>query len=99
MLEIRQTETFRNWLFQLTDVKAAARIQARIDRFSLGNPGDTKSVGEGIHEMRIDHGPGYRVYYLRRGRIVVVLLCGGDKSTQERDIKRAKKLAGALKET
>lgn len=98
MLEIRQTDVFRNWLLQLSDIRAAARIQARIDRFALGNAGDTKSVGDGVHEMRIDHGPGYRVYYVRRGRVVVILLCGGDKSTQERDIVRAKRIARELKE-
>lgn len=98
MLEIRQTDVFRRWLLSLSDIRAAARIQARIDRLALGNPGDAKSVGEGIHEMRIDHGPGYRIYYTRRSRVVVILLCGGDKSTQERDIIRAKRIAGDLKE-
>jgi len=96
MIEIRQTQLFRDWLSQLADVNAAARVQARIDRLALGNAGNTKSVGEGIHEMRIDYGPGYRVYYTWRGRVLVILLCGGDKRTQDKDIKRAKAMAKEL---
>jgi putative addiction module killer protein len=77
----------------LKDRLAKARIEARIRRMSLGNPGDAKSVGEGVSEMRIDHGPGYRVYFMRRGPLLIVLLCGGDKSTQDQDIVQAKALA------
>ena len=98
MYEIRQTEIFRNWLTHLTDLRAKARIQARIDRLALGNPGDVKTVGEGISELRIDSGPGYRVYFTRRGRVLVILLCGGDKDSQDRDIKRAKALAAHIGE-
>jgi putative addiction module killer protein len=82
MLEIRQTETFAVWFRNLRDRRARARIQVRIDRLSLGNPGDAKPVGEGVSELRIDYGPGYRVYFIRRGERVIVLLAGGDKRTQ-----------------
>lgn len=98
MIDVRQTDAFRNWLRKLRDDKAAARIIARMRRLEQGNPGDAKPIGGGVLEMRIDYGPGYRVYYARRGPIVVVLLCGGDKRTQARDIERAKALAGALTE-
>jgi len=90
MIEIRQTETFAAWLDGLRDVQAVARIEVRIRRLSLGNPGDVKPVGEGVSELRIDYGPGYRVYFIRRGTLVVLLLCGGDKRTQDRDIAAAK---------
>ncbi len=93
MTEVRQTEEFSGWLHRLRDAGAVARIVARIRRMELGNPGDAKSVGQGILEMRIDHGPGYRIYYVHRGAQIVILLCGGDKRTQQRDIKRAQKLA------
>lgn len=93
MIEVRQTEIFATWLAGLRNGEARARIAARIRRLSLGNPGDVKSVGGGVSEMRIDHGPGYRVYFTRRGNVVVVLLCGGDKRTQDRDIERAVRLA------
>jgi putative addiction module killer protein len=89
MLTIRTTEIFDDWYHSLKDRVAMRRIQARIERLSMGNPGDTNSVGSPIVEMRIDHGPGYRVYYVQRGEVVVILLSGGDKSTQERDIKSA----------
>jgi putative addiction module killer protein len=79
-------------LRELRDARAVARIAVRIDRMALGNPGDVKAVGEGVSEMRIDHGPGYRLYFVRRGTEVIVLLCGGDKSTQDRDIAAAKAL-------
>ena len=97
-VELLKTDVFDRWLSKLRDVRAAARVQARLDRLALGNPGDVKSVGEGVVEMRIDYGPGYRVYYVRRGLLVIVLLCGGDKSTQEKDIARAKQMARTLKE-
>lgn len=89
MLEIFRSETFDGWLRELRDIRARARIEARILRLSQGNPGDVKSVGSGVSEMRIDCGPGYRVYFARRGPLVVVLLCGGDKRTQDADIQRA----------
>jgi putative addiction module killer protein len=98
MIEVRQTETFAQWLHDLADVRAKARIAARIDRLALGNPGDVAPIGEGISELRIHHGPGYRVYYLQRGRVLVVLLCGGDKSSQVADIKVAKRLARELED-
>jgi putative addiction module killer protein len=98
MLEIVKSETFDSWFSGLRDRKARARIAARIDRLSHGNPGDVKPVGSGVSEMRIDYGPGYRVYFTRRGPIVIVLLCGGDKRTQATDIKRAIQIAGDWKE-
>ena len=93
MLEVRQTDVFTAWFAGLRDRKARARITARIRRLSLGNPGDVKSVGGGVSEMRIDYGPGYRVYFVGRGDVVVILLCGGDKRRQDRDIARALELA------
>jgi putative addiction module killer protein len=93
MLEIFRSETFDRWLRELRDIRARARIEARILRLSRGNPGDVKPVGSGVSEMRIDYGPGYRVYFTRRGPLVVLLLCGGDKRTQTADIKRAIKIA------
>lgn len=97
MLEVRQTTAFRDWLDELKDSRARERIAQRIVRLQAGLLGDAKFF-EGIGELRVDHGPGYRVYFVRRGRIVVVLLCGGDKSTQRRDIERAKALASGLEE-
>jgi putative addiction module killer protein len=96
MIEVRQTEIYSEWFDDLRDRQARARINARIRRFSLGNPGDVKPVGEGVSEMRIDYGPGYRVYFVRRGQTIVVLLAGGDKHTQDRDIKTALALARGL---
>ena len=93
MLDVRQTAEFTDWFAKLRDVKARAAILARIRRFALGNPGDVKLVGDGVSEMRINHGPGYRVYFMRKGAVVIVLLCGGDKGSQDRDIARAKRLA------
>lgn len=93
MLEILRSETFDGWLRELRDIRARARVEARILRLSQGNPGDVKSVGSGVSEMRIDYGPGYRVYFTRRGPLVVLLLCGGDKRTQDADIKRAIQIA------
>jgi putative addiction module killer protein len=96
MIEIRETDAFRNWMTGLRDSRTKARIAARIDRLALGNPGDVEPVGEGVSELRIHFGPGYRVYFARRGPVLIVLLCGGDKSTQARDIKAAKALAAML---
>lgn len=93
MVEVRQTDVFADWFAGLRDREARARITARIRRLSLGNPGDVKPVGRGVSEMRIDYGPGYRVYFVQRGNTVVVLLCGGDKRHQDRDIARALELA------
>jgi putative addiction module killer protein len=98
MTEIRRTAFFLRWLRELRDVHARARIQIRIDRLSLGNPGDVMPVGEGVSEMRIDYGPGYRVYFAQRGKTVIVLLCGGNKQTQVEDIARAKNLAKEWKD-
>ena len=96
MVEIRQTETFARWLADLRDGRARMRINARIRRMSIGNPGDVRPVGEGVSEMRIDYGPGYRVYFVQRGAAVVILLAGGDKRTQDRDIATARALAREL---
>jgi putative addiction module killer protein len=96
MLAVRQTVEFSDWLRRLKDANAVARIIGRIRRMELGNPGDTRSVGQSILEMRIDYGPGYRIYYVHRGAQIVLLLCGGDKRTQQRDIKRAQKLVETL---
>lgn len=93
MLEVRRTAEFLDWLTALRDVQARARIAKRIDRIAMGNLGDTKPVGEGMSELRFTFGPGYRVYCTRQGDVVVILLCGGDKGSQERDIERAKALA------
>jgi putative addiction module killer protein len=93
MIEIRQTDVYSRWFNELLDRQARARINARIRRLSLGNPGDVKPVGEGVSELRIDYGPGYRVYFVQRGQTLVVLLAGGDKHTQDRDIKTALELA------
>lgn len=98
MLQIQQTETYAKWFAGLRDRVARARIDIRIRRLSLGNAEDAKPVGEGISEMRVDHGPGYRVYFIQRGEVVIVLLAGGNKSTQNRDIRNAKALAKDLKE-
>lgn len=95
-MRIDSTEAFANWLDGLHDLRARARIQARVERLATGNPGDVKPVGEGVSELRIDYGPGYRVYYTQRGDVLIILLCGGDKRTQATDIKTAKKLAGGL---
>ena len=89
MIEIRKTNHFAKWIDSLQDIRARARIQARIERLAMGNPGDVKPVGEGISEMRIDYGPGYRVYFIQHKQSVIILLAGGDKSTQARDIKTA----------
>lgn len=96
MPEVRQTEVYARWFEDLRDRQARARIVARIRRLSLGNPGDVKAVGDGVLELRIDHGPGYRVYFVHRGRDIVILLAGGDKRTQDRDIRLARGLAREL---
>jgi putative addiction module killer protein len=96
MIEVRQTEEYSEWFANLRDKQARARINARIRRLSLGNPGDVKPVGEGVSELRIDYGPGYRVYFLQRGREVVILLAGGDKRTQQKDIQKALELVHNL---
>jgi putative addiction module killer protein len=96
MPEVRQTEISARWLAGLHDDRAQARINARIRRMSLGNPGDVKPVGGGVSEMRIDYGPGYRVYFVRRGEALVILVAGGDKRTQDRDIAMAIELARDL---
>ena len=96
MIEVRKTEAFSIWIDGLQDLRARARILVRIERFIAGNPGDVKSIGEGVLEMRIDYGPGYRVYFTRRGRELVLLLAGGDKSTQTRDVQAALLLARNL---
>jgi putative addiction module killer protein len=96
VIEIRKTETFERWLQGLRDVRAVARINARIRRIALGNPGDVKPVREGVLELRIDSGPGYRIYFIQRGKELIILLAGGDKRTQSRDIEKAIALAGML---
>jgi putative addiction module killer protein len=98
MIEIRQTSMFVKWLRGLRDMQARARIQIRLDRIERGLFGDVKPVGEGVSELRIDHGPGYRIYFVQRGQVLVVLLCGGDKATQARDISAAKAMAADWKE-
>jgi putative addiction module killer protein len=89
VLEVLQSATYRKWFASLRDAQARARIDARIRRLSLGNPGDSKAIRGGISELRVDYGPGYRVYYMRREAQLIVLLCGGDKRTQPSDIARA----------
>lgn len=96
MYQIRQTEAFSTWLAALSNKQAKARILAGLDSVRLGNLGDTKSLGGGIHEIRVHVGPGYRVYFSQHRRVVLILLCGGDKSTQSRDIARAKRLLKEL---
>jgi len=96
VIEIRKTDEFSTWLDGLRDLRARARIQVRIERLALGNPGDAQAVGEGVSELRIHYGPGYRVYYMQRGRELVVLLAGGDKGSQAKDIKTALRLAQNL---
>ena len=96
MLEVRRTEVYASWLDGLRDVRARARVLVRVERLAAGNPGDVRPVGEGVSEMRIDYGPGYRVYFKRQDRTVVVLLAGGDKRTQSDDIDTALRLARNL---
>jgi putative addiction module killer protein len=96
MIEVRKTDVFAKWLDTLNDIRARARILVRIERLAAGNPGDVKPVGGGVSELRIDYGPGYRVYYKKQGRQVVILLAGGDKHPQAKDIKTALRLAQNL---
>jgi len=98
MIQIQQTETYAKWFDGLRDRITRARIDIRLRRLSLGNAGDAKPVGDGVSELRVDHGPGYRVYFIQRGEVVIVLLAGGDKSTQDKDIRAAIALAKDLKE-
>jgi putative addiction module killer protein len=96
MIEVRQTVEYAEWYSTLRDRQAKTRIDIRIRRLSLGNPGDVKPVGEGVSELRIDHGPGYRVYFVQQGAVLIVLLAGGDKASQDKDIRLAKALAKEL---
>ena len=98
MVDVRRTNDFSAWFEGLKDAKARSRIQARIDRLELGNPGDVRSVGSGVSEMRIDYGPGYRVYFFKRSNVVIVLVAGGDKRTQKTDIAKAIALAQSDRE-
>jgi putative addiction module killer protein len=96
MIELRKTETFAKWIDGLHDLKARAKILVRIERLLAGNPGDVKPVGEGVSELRIDYGPGYRVYFKKIGQVVIILLAGGDKHSQDRDIKTALRIVNNL---
>ena len=98
VLEVKQTETFRKWRTRLKDDRARALIASRLDRLAYGLMGDVEPVGQGVSELRIHYGPGYRVYFQKRGETLVILLCGGDKSTQAKDIKVAKNLANEWSE-
>ena len=98
MITIHQTEAFAHWLQRLRDPRAKARLISRIERLATGNPGDARAVGEGVSELRIDYGPGYRIYFKQFGPVFVLLLCGGDKRTQQRDIAAAKSLARSWQE-
>jgi len=97
-MEFKQTETFRKWRIRLKDQRGRALIASRLDRLAYGNAGDVRPVGQGISELRIDYGPGFRVYFQKRGETIVILLCGGDKSTQAKDIQTAKRLAAEWSE-
>jgi putative addiction module killer protein len=96
VFEVQKTDEFDIWLSALADQRAVAKIVSRIERLGLGNAGDVKPVGDGISEMRLTYGPGYRIYYKQTGKTIVLILCGGDKSTQDSDIKRAKQIAAQL---
>ena len=98
MMEFKQTETFRKWRIRLKDQRGRALIASRLDRLAYGNAGDVRPVGQGISELRIDYGPGFRVYFQKRGETIVILLCGGDKSTQAKDIQTAQRLAAEWSE-
>jgi len=93
MIEVRETEAFSQWLSGLRDARVKAEVARRVRRLALGNPGDVKPVGGGVSELRIHYGPGYRVYFVQRGSLMIILLCGGDKSSQAKDIASALKLA------
>ncbi|MES2192835.1 MAG: type II toxin-antitoxin system RelE/ParE family toxin [Pseudomonadota bacterium] len=96
MFEIQKTDEFDRWLSALADQRAVAKIASRIERLGMGNAGDVRAVGGGVSEMRLTYGPGYRVYYKQTGRKIILILCGGDKSTQENDIRRAREIAAQL---
>ncbi|WP_048647824.1 type II toxin-antitoxin system RelE/ParE family toxin [Nitratireductor soli] len=96
MIEVRLSDTFTKWLDGLRDQSARIRIATRIRRMEMGNPGDVKAIGEGVSEMRITYGPGYRVYFVQDGKTIIIILCGGDKSSQSRDIAEAKRMAKEL---
>ena len=98
MIEFKQTETFRKWRVRLKDGRIRALIASRLDRLAFGNAGDVKPVGHGISELRIDYGPGYRIYFQKQGNTIIILLCGGDKSTQAKDIQTAQRLAAEWSE-
>lgn len=98
MIEVRKTDSFIQWLDGLGDIKARARVQVRIERLAAGIPGDVQPVGEGVSELRVDFGPGYRVYYKKRGQELIILLAGGDKSSQAKDIKTALQIVRNLSE-
>ncbi len=98
MVELKQTETFRKWRQRLKDQRARGLIASRLDRLAYGHAGDVTAVGQGISELRIHHGPGYRIYFQQRGEEIIILLCGGNKSTQAKDIKAAKQLAAEWSE-
>ena len=98
VIELKQTETFRKWRTRLKDERVRALIASRLDRLAYGHAGDVEPVGQGISELRIHYGPGYRIYFQRRGDTIIVLLCGGDKSAQAKDIKAAKRLANEWSE-
>jgi putative addiction module killer protein len=98
MIEIRETDTYKKWFHSLNDKRAKARIDVRIKRVSLGNFGDVQPVGNGVSELKINYGAGYRVYFVKQGNLIVILLCGGDKSTQSKDIQKAHELAQSLKD-
>lgn len=98
MIALKQTETFRKWFVGLRDERAATAIAARLDRLAFGHAGDARPIGKGISELRIHHGPGYRVYFQQRGATIIVLLCGGDKGSQQRDVRTALSLANQWEE-
>lgn len=98
MITIREAKEFSSWLDKLRDERARARIVNRIARLGAGNPGDIKPIGEGLSELRVDYGPGYRVYLAQKGSVLIILLCGGDKRTQDTDIRKAKELARQYEE-
>ena len=98
MVEVRQTQRFARWLADLRDLRGRARVQARIERLIGGNPGDVRPIGAGVSELRIDYGPGYRVYFQQKGSLLIILLAGGDKSSQPRDIAEAQALARRIQE-
>lgn len=98
MIEIRETDVYKKWFFSIKDRKTKSVIDVRIRRVSLGNFGDVEPVGKGVSELKIDYGAGFRIYFLNQGNIIVILLCGGDKSTQTKDIRKAHELAQSVKE-